>query len=190
MLILVHSGCEVKAGAALIASARLFHSAVRHDLFYGVDDSWNVSVMAFRQDATNSKLKQCHMELETGILSGNTSELQANDISWDSFEISRFISDVIPVAESDGLATVGMTLKMLQSLGCTTWQELKIRKEELAKREVASASALASKSPNTAQLTPDYLATVSLGCFHLLLLNSLFGMWMVGVGPVGRYAMS
>ena len=146
----------MKAGAALIASARLFHSAVRHDLFYGVDDSWNVSVMAFRQDATNSKLKQCHMELETGILSGNTSQLQANDICWDAFDISRFISDVIPVAESDGLATVGMTLKMLQSLGCTTWQELKIRKEELAKSEI-------TKSAKTAHLDPDYLATVSLG---------------------------
>ena len=96
-------------------------------------------MLAMRQDATNSKLKQCHLELETGVLQGNTAALTSDDLcSMDSFSFSKSISDVIPVAESDAVATVGMTLKMLESLGCVTWRELKQRKDELASRELAS----------------------------------------------------
>eukprot|EP00435_Cladocopium_sp_Y103_P013338 s4746_g3.t1 len=92
--------------------------------------------MAYRQDATNSKLKQCHMELECGTLCGSTANLKVNEISMDWFERTKQISDVMPVEGSSGLETVGITLKMLSSLGCPTWEEMKERKLELAKERL------------------------------------------------------
>ena len=89
--------------------------------------------MAYRQDATNSKLKQCHLELECGTLFGSTAELTPHDFSIEWFDIRKLISDVIPVDGSTALETVGMTLKMLNSLGCLTWEACKDRKTQIAK---------------------------------------------------------
>jgi len=89
--------------------------------------------MAYRQDATNSKLKQCHLELECGTLFGSTAELKPEEFSIEWFDIRKLISDVIPVEGSTALETVGMTLKMLTSLGCLTWEDCKDRKTQIAK---------------------------------------------------------
>ena len=124
-------GCEVKAGAALIASARLFFSAIRKEMFYS-EDAWRVVVVAYRQDATNSKLKQVHMELECGVLC--SSDVQVQDpLSHELMGAQTFccLSDCIPVEEGTGLATVGMSLKMLESVGCPTWRELAARQSDL-----------------------------------------------------------
>ena len=105
-----------------IITAFPFCGATR--LFYGVEDgSWRVAVMACRQDATNSKLKQCHLELECGALFGSTAELKPEEFSIELFDIRKLISDVIPVDGSTALETVGMTLKVLTSLGCLTWED-------------------------------------------------------------------
>ena len=134
------SGCEIKAAAALIASARMWFAALRHDLFYGAngDSDYRIAVVAFRQDATNSKLKQCHMELECGIIVvGEPSDAGvAHDIesNLQGLQTVKYLSDVIPVQEGSGLATVGMTLKMLESLGCPTWREFKTRQQSLAQK--------------------------------------------------------
>ena len=134
-------GCEVKAAAALIASARMWFGALRNDLMFGGtagDQPYCIAVIAFRQDATSSKLKQCHMEVECGVM--HLAKTGAGDHDRDAdliqsslsgLELTKYISDVIPVQEGTALATVGMSLKMLESLGCPTWRELNRKREDV-----------------------------------------------------------
>ena len=113
-----------------MASARIWFSALRNDLMYGNgshDQKYCIAVIAFRQDATNSKYKQCHMEVECGVMhvagtsTRETGEHQCDvDRSLAGLDLVKYISDVITVQEGTALATVGMSLKMLESLGCPT----------------------------------------------------------------------
>ena len=121
----------MKAAAALVASARLFFSALRDELFYNTKD-WKVVVVAYRQDATNSKLKQIHMEIECGLLSSSAFSLDCQSSKSSMTDLLGAhtlccLSDVLPVEEATGIATVGMSLKMMESVGCFTWQELSDR---------------------------------------------------------------
>ena len=159
-------GCEVKAAAALIASARLWFGALRNDLMFGPngggsagDQPYCIAVIAFRQDATSSKLKQCHMEVECGVMrlakTGAGDREQDADMiqsSLSGLEITKYISDVIPVQEGTALATVGMSLKMLESLGCPTWRELSQKREDVVQRLLeGQADSLAGKSVEEVQ---------------------------------------
>ena len=118
----------------------MFFGAVRKELFYSAE-GWRAVVVAYRQDATNSKLKQVHMEVECGVLGSGDYELEKG-CSQELLGARTMccLSDVIPVEEGTGMATVGMSLKMLQSVGCPTWPELATRLSE-QKARVAEESA-------------------------------------------------
>lgn len=161
----------MKSGAALVASSRLFFSALRHDLFYGSKDgSWSVAVVACRQDATNSKLKQMHMEVECGIWTLDSTDASLDspaaleELGLGSLDTIKCLSDVIPVEESTALATVGMSLKMLESLSCPTWRDLQKRKAELAEKLLRD---LPSQSISKEDLV-NYLARELLGSAAVL----------------------
>ena len=127
----------------------MWFSSVRREMFYGdgSDNVYCIVVVAFRQDATNSKLKQCHLELECGVTGVPDSADSDCDLPLEQACFIKYISDVIPVQEATSLATVGMTLKMLESLGCPTWRELAERKESLTEKlMVQQADSLAGMS--------------------------------------------
>ena len=87
--------------------------------------------MAYRQDATNSKLKQTHMELECGLLASSNFKPHEPLLGAETL---CTVSDVIPVEGGSGVATVGMSLKMLDSVGCITWRELSKRFSDMKAR--------------------------------------------------------
>ena len=58
------SRCEVKTGAALIASARLWFNQLAHDIFSTKASGYSTSVIASRQDATHGRNKVAAMELQ------------------------------------------------------------------------------------------------------------------------------
>ena len=156
----------MKAAAALMASSRMWFCALRNDLFYGGassnegDLTYYIAVVAFRQDAANSKLKQCHMELECGVLAVDP-EASHDAFSLDGIEFVKHISDVITVQEGHSLATVGMTLKMMDSLGCPTWRELNERREAIAQNLIRDqAAALVGQ---TADQINEHIAREHLG---------------------------
>ena len=140
---------------------------------------YTVAVIACRQDATNSKLKQCHLELECGVMSFSkppssdpSMESMSQNNALDSCDIVKYISDVIPVDQSTGAATVGMTLKMLESLGCITWRELMLRKNKIAEQRCGEVNRQKLTEQELKQYLVQKCLRQVLHCFVLFCLSS------------------
>lgn len=130
---------EIRAAACLNASAQRFWQVWREQLrSTSQHDSFSVTVVSYRQDATNSAVWQRSklqaLELEAGYI--YISALKDEDLQLDGdddgpamglpeFTRIKRLADVIPVDNGTGKATVAMTEKMLQSLGCPTWRTFK-----------------------------------------------------------------
>ena len=134
---------EGRAGAALVASSRLFHNMLYEDLVYN-DGSFHIAVHSYRQDATNSGIlrggKLAALILRSAFLKENGQDAEdgrGEPPSWSSdewtldssFDHCIRVADILPVKESDSSTTVAQTLKQLQSLGCLTWKDVQSRPE-------------------------------------------------------------
>ena len=68
------------------------------------------------------------MEIEAGMLSASNfpegSGSKSSVAHLLGAQTLRCLSDVIPVEEATAIATVAMSLKMMESVGCFTWSEL------------------------------------------------------------------
>lgn len=114
--------CEQRMGACLIAAARLFYSQLKHDLFEQSSKGFCISIHSYRQDATNGKVKLSGMELETMYIAG-VSEEEAHCITYNDFQRTNFLSDIVQVGDESGPGCVGITLRGFASQGCPSWRE-------------------------------------------------------------------
>lgn len=119
------SRCEIKTGAALIASAQAFYQYFQHSLdLKKVESDPPFVVHSVREDATNSgiwkKSKLAAMEIESFFSS--TMSSYANAVS--SGHHLRQLADVQRVIDGTALGTLALYMKQMQSIGCPTWFEL------------------------------------------------------------------
>ena len=116
---------EVRAAAALISSTRTFFQMLRETFREHADDTTNdcVAVYSWRQDATNSgvwrRSKLSALELEAFY----TDAAGIWTTACQGYTLRR-IADVQKVEDGSAKATVALTLKQLESLGCPTFLEL------------------------------------------------------------------
>ena len=123
---------EVQSGAALVAASQSFHRHMLEDFSSGEP---SLSIHVISQDATNSnvlqKQKLCAMILHSSFLyrpsSSIESEGKGSDSfvwTWDLFQSWQGVADVQFVRDGSGAGSVGLTTKMLESLGSPTIKSL------------------------------------------------------------------
>lgn len=140
---------EVRAGAALIASSRIyFHWLYTELTSSAVGSTYKVVFHSWRQDATNSGIlkggKVCALILHSAFLRENVAFDPGNgidskkgfvgsDFDFDCadafvfdehFESHVRVSDVLPVHGATSEITASQTLKQLEGLGCITWKDV------------------------------------------------------------------
>lgn len=117
---------EVKTGAALIASARLFFSHLNASLMDMCSSETQTHVLhvSFRQDATNARPKKCTLELDAAWSSFTVQSLEQGAEWHNDCHRIRRTSDVLPVGDESGIGCLAFTVKALKSLGCPTWMDL------------------------------------------------------------------
>ena len=114
--------CEMKVGASLIASARLFYTQMIEALrLPSCEGAWSLCVHAYRQDASNGHKKICAMELET--LYTENVHPEAVTLQWSDFKRLKRLADLIVIEDETGPGSVDVTLRGLKSLGCPSWRE-------------------------------------------------------------------
>ena len=115
--------CEMKAGACLIASARIFYQVMLQQLSDKQNVGCSICLHAYRQDATNGKRKVSAMELDSAYVCCVT-EKEAKVLSWKHFHKMKRLADLVPVKNECGPGCVGVTMRGFRSLGCPNWREL------------------------------------------------------------------
>ena len=121
---------EVQTGASLIGHAKSFHSDMATELSTTHEKgSRGVAIHCISQDATNGniwqKRKLVAMLLHTAYCSSlPTDGSFAGSWTWDLFTSLECVGDVQPVLDGSGGGTVGLTHKMLQSVGCDSIESL------------------------------------------------------------------
>ena len=131
---------EVKAGACLLASSRLFWESWAASIRDAESDTRSLTVISYRQDATNGscwqKSKLTALEMEGAFVAGVSGDdlhvapdSELCDSVFDDKPLPIFgrikrLADVLPVEDSSGKGTLGMTEKMMASLACPTWRDL------------------------------------------------------------------
>ena len=143
---------EVHAGACLLASARSFHTDMSNELQSleqgvpsapSIDTSRSesgggsgmaVSIHSMSQDATNSgiwqKRKLCALILDSAFCPSLPREGDSADFKT-YFNSMVCVADIQPVGGSTATATVGLTHKMLGSLGCPSVYDLIERSKKI-----------------------------------------------------------
>ena len=119
---------EVQSGAALIASARSFHRDMQEEL----SSADALSIHMITQDATNSaiwqKRKLCALILHSAYLVSPPDPAAHFVWNWRGmFSSLQCVADVQQVSDGTGAGSVGLTTKMLESLGCPTAKTLSAR---------------------------------------------------------------
>ena len=114
---------ECRTAAALMASAHQFFQqrdselSDRHD-----DERCSFLWLQYREDATNSskhRSKMTALELQASYVVAARHDLPS--LSSKDLTCIRRLADVLPVHRGDGPATLALRKKMLESLGCPTW---------------------------------------------------------------------
>ena len=117
------SRCEMKAGACLIAGARKFYEVMLDQVLHKQNSGFSLCFHAYRQDATNGRVKHCALELESAYIS-NVSAEEGQVLQWGHFTKIKRLSDLVPVGDETGPGCVGITIRSLASLGCPCWRKL------------------------------------------------------------------
>lgn len=116
---------ECRTAAALIANARLMFEEWAYHCSNMDSSSRAFWFLQYREDATNaSKHKQKMTALELHASFVICSDASLSTVTAGDFQNIRRLADVLPVDDSTGLGTMALTTKMLQSLGCPTWDTL------------------------------------------------------------------
>ena len=114
------SRSEVKCGATLIASSRLWFSMMQQDLFTLMPSGYSTSLIATRQDATHGRKKVACLELSAAYLAG--CDLECDSHNWESFHRIKRLGDVLRIRDETAHGTMGFTKKVLEGLGAPTWE--------------------------------------------------------------------
>ena len=124
------SRAESKAGAALLATAKLHFEDMVRGLSDMNQNEVGICMYAYRQDATNGQKKRSTLELDSGYVA--CAEDNDGTVSWarDSQRLKR-LSDVLCIKDETASGTLGFTFKALASLGCPTWQDIATQNETL-----------------------------------------------------------
>ena len=115
---------ECRSASALIASSRLFFKewmSERCDC-HNANDRHCFLWLQYREDATNSskhRSKMTALELQASYVMATTEDLPL--LTPQDNACIRRLADVLPVHRGDGPATLALCKKMLESLGCPTW---------------------------------------------------------------------
>ncbi|CAE7792673.1 unnamed protein product [Symbiodinium sp. CCMP2592] len=115
---------ECRSGAALMASAHQFFQQRDSELSdrHNEDDRCSFLWLQYREDATNSskhRSKMTALELQASYVVAARHDLPR--LSPKDLTCIRRLADVLPVHRGDGPATLALCKKMLESLGCPTW---------------------------------------------------------------------
>ena len=116
--------CEMKVGASLIASARLFYNQMAQALHLPpceAHGAWSLCVHAYRQDASNGHKKICAMELETMYIANVHPE--TTSLQWSDFKCLKRLADLLIIEDESGPGSVDVTLRGFKSLGCPSWRD-------------------------------------------------------------------
>lgn len=125
------SRCEMRCGAALVASARHFYACMKQDLLdlrSNENPGFGLFFHAYRQDATNGKQKFVAVELHSSCLCNVDSD-EASSLSWKCFRRIRRLADLGLVGDESGVGCVGVTLRGFRCLGCPSWRDLNIMQD-------------------------------------------------------------
>lgn len=121
---------EVQTGASLIGHAKSFHSDMESELGTTHEKgSCGVAIHCISQDATNGNIWQKRKLVAMLLHTAYCSSLPTDDSfsgawTWDLFTSLECVGDIQPVLDGSGGGTVGLTHKMLQSVGCPSIESL------------------------------------------------------------------
>ena len=164
---------ECRTGAALLANSRAFFQEFLHYDSQMDDSSLSFLVVQYRQDATNSskhRQKMSALEIDASFaICSSAAEMDA--LSPLTMNRIRRLADVQPVHSGyeTGAATMALSQKMLESIGCPTWDHF------LNERN------LLNNSPS------QRLVSCSL-CFYFVLF--FYGYMAVGCGAMFQKAIN
>jgi len=117
------SRCEVKCGAAVIASSRMWFSIMEHDIFSLRPSGYSTSLIATRQDATHGRRKYAALELRAAYIAGVSTERQEDySVNWQNFKYIQRVGDVLRIKDETVAGTMAFTKKVLKNLGAPTWE--------------------------------------------------------------------
>lgn len=121
---------EVQTGAALMGHAISFHCGMDQDFQDQCKEqasgTLGVAIHCISQDATNGSIWQkrklvallLHTAYCSNLPSSEDDSSFAGSWKWDLFTSLECIADVQPVADGTAAGSIGLTHKMLQSVGC------------------------------------------------------------------------
>ena len=115
---------ECRTGAALLMNSRNFFQEWLHHDSCGGESSTSFLFVQYRQDATNSsKHRQKMSALEIDASFAVCTDEEMSDLTPSDMSRIRRLADIQPVHKGyeTGVATMALTKKMLQSIGCPTW---------------------------------------------------------------------
>ena len=121
---------QVQTGAALMGHAISFHRGMDQDFQDQCKEqasgTLGVAIHCISQDATNGSIWQkrklvallLHTAYCSNLPSSEDDSSFAGSWKWDLFTSLECIADVQPVADGTAAGSIGLTHKMLQSVGC------------------------------------------------------------------------
>lgn len=115
---------ECRTGAAFLANTRLFFEEWNHEDGNRDMDSCSFFFLQYREDATNAskhRQKMTALDIHASYAITDSTDDSLQSLQPCDFHSIRRLADVLPVFDGTGPGTMALTKKMLESLGCPSW---------------------------------------------------------------------